>query len=234
MRFDLASEWRLSCGRKGIPEIPVQLPGDNYSALLDSGLIPDPCIGLNENAVQWVHECDWIFAKEFELKPEFLASKVIFLNIDSIDTFGEVRINGEFAGRSENMFTRFRADVRKFLKPGLNRIEVLIKSPSRRAQEESRKQPFELVTLKFMNSVPHMNLIRKVQCHGGWDWGITLVGVGFPRVLRVCGTKGSACRFQRQQFHTSSGKSARADLCRGFDQRGTRTPFGNPRPARIL
>ena len=234
MRFDLASEWRLSCGRKGIPEIPVQLPGDNYSALLDSGLIPDPCIRLNENAVQWVHECDWIFAKEFELKPEFLASKVIFLNIDSIDTFGEVRINGEFAGRSENMFTRFRADVRKFLKPGLNRIEVLIKSPSRRAQEESRKQPFELVTLKFMNSVPHMNLIRKVQCHGGWDWGITLVGSGFPRVLRVCGTKGSVCRFQRQQFHTSSGKSARADLCRGFDQRGTRTPFGNPRPARIL
>ena len=221
MRFDLASEWRLSCGRKGIPEIPVQLPGDNYSALLDSGLIPDPCIGLNENAVQWVHECDWIFAKEFELKPEFLASKVIFLNIDSIDTFGEVRINGEFAGRSENMFTRFRADVRKFLKPGLNRIEVLIKSPSRRALEESRKQPFELVTLKFMNSVPHMNLIRKVQCHGGWDWGITLVGSGLPRVLRVCGSKGSACRFQRQQLHASSGKSARADFCRRFEQRGT-------------
>lgn len=227
MRFDLASEWRLSCGRKGIPEIPVQLPGDNYSALLDSGLIPDPCIGLNENAVQWVHECDWIFAKEFELKPEFLASKVIFLNIDSIDTFGEVRINGEFAGRSENMFTRFRTNVKKLLKPGLNRIEILIKSPSRRALEESRKQPFELVSLKFMNSVP-------LQCHGGWDWGITLVGSGLPRVLRVCGTKGSACRFQRQQFHTSSGKSARADLCRGFDQRGTRTPSGNPRPARIL
>lgn len=148
MRFDLASEWRLSCGRKGIPEIP------------------DPCIGLNENGVQWVHECDWIFAKEFELEPEFLASKVIFLNIDSIDTFGEVRINGEFAGRSENMFTRFRADVRKFLKPGLNRIEVLIKSPSRRALEESRNQPFELVSLKFMNSVPHMNLIRRFEQRG--------------------------------------------------------------------
>ena len=70
MRFDLASEWSLSCGRNDIPEIPIQLPGDNYSALLASGLIPDPCIGLNENAVQWVHECDWTFAKEFELEPE--------------------------------------------------------------------------------------------------------------------------------------------------------------------
>ena len=103
MRFDLASEWRLSCGRKGIPEIP------------------DPCIGLNENAVQWVHECDWTFAKEFELEPEFLASKVIFLNIDSIDTFGEIRINGEFAGRSENMFSRFRTDVKKLLKKVLDK-----------------------------------------------------------------------------------------------------------------
>lgn len=148
MRFDLASERRLSCGRKGIPEIP------------------DSCIGLNENAVQWVHECDWTFAKEFELEPEFLASKVIFLNIDSIDTFGEIRINGEFAGRSENMFSRFRTDVKKLLKPGLNRIEILIKSPSRRALEESRNQPFELVSLKFMNSVPHMNLIRRFERRG--------------------------------------------------------------------
>lgn len=196
MRFDLASEWRLSCGRKGIPEIP------------------DPCIGLNEKAVQWGHECDWIFAKEFELEPEFLASEVIFLNIDSIDTFGEIRINGGFAGRSENMFSRFRTDVKKLLKPGLNRIEILIKSPSRRALEESRNQPFELVSLKFMNSVP-------LQCHGGWDWGITLVGSGLPRVLRVRGSKGAACRFQRQQLHASSGKSARADFCRRFEQRGT-------------
>ena len=196
MRFDLASEWRLSCGRKGFPEIP------------------DSCIGLNENAVQWVHECDWIFAKEFELEPEFLASKVIFLNIDSIDTFGEIRINGGFAGRSENMFSRFRTDVKKLLKPGLNRIEILIKSPSRRALEESRNQSFELVSLKFMNSVP-------LQCHGGWDWGITLVGSGFPRVLRVRGSKGSACRFQRQQLHAAARKSARADFCRRFEQRGT-------------
>ena len=148
MRFDLASEWRLSYGRKGIPEIP------------------DPCIGLNENTVQWVLECDWTFAKEFELEPEFLASKVIFLNIDSIDTFGEIRINGEFAGRSENMFSRFRTDVKKLLKPGLNRIEILIKSPSRRALEESRNHLFELVSLKFMNSVPHMNLIRRFEQRG--------------------------------------------------------------------
>lgn len=178
MRFDLASQWILSCSRADIPAVPVQLPGDNYSALLDAGLIPDPCIGLNEKAVQWVHECDWTFSREFELDPAFLAARVIFLNLDSIDTFGEIRINGVLAGKSENMFTRFRADVKPLLKTGLNRIEVLLKSPSRRALEESAKQPFELVSLKFMNSVPHLNLIRKVQCHGGWDWGITLVGSG--------------------------------------------------------
>ena len=64
------------------------------------------------------------------------------------------------------MFSRFRTDVKKLLNPGLNRIEILIKSPSRRALEESRNQPFELVSLKFMNSVPHMNLIRRFEQRG--------------------------------------------------------------------
>ena len=178
MKFDLASQWILTCSRNDIPQIPVQIPGDNYSALLDSNVIPDPCIGMNEKSVQWVHECDWTFAKEFELSADFLSKKVIFLNIDSIDTFAEIHINGKSAGVSENMFTRFRVNVKQFLKPGINRIEVRIFSPSRRAEQESLKQPFELVTLKFMNSIPYMNLIRKVQCHGGWDWGITLAGSG--------------------------------------------------------
>ena len=30
----------------------------------------------------------------------------------------------------------------------------------------------------YFCSVPHINLIRKVQCHSGWDWGISLVVCG--------------------------------------------------------
>lgn len=177
--FNLASEWTLTSDKPGFQPIPAQVPGDNYSALLEAGVIPDPYIGRNEEQVQWVRDFDWTYTRDFELDENFLKQKAIFLNIDSVDTFAEIRINGQTAGFSENMFIRFRTDVKPYLKCGRNRIEIIIASAVHRAEEENARQPF---FVRFCggncNRIPYMNLIRKVQCHAGWDWGITLVVSG--------------------------------------------------------
>ena len=49
IRIDLAGKWQLSAD--GVGPLSAELPGDNYSALLDAGLIPDPYIGCNEREV---------------------------------------------------------------------------------------------------------------------------------------------------------------------------------------
>ncbi|MFO7536075.1 MAG: hypothetical protein R6X19_10430 [Kiritimatiellia bacterium] len=52
LKIDLAGTWSLS--RKGAKDrpLPVAVPGDNASALLAAGKIPDPYDRMNELAVQ--------------------------------------------------------------------------------------------------------------------------------------------------------------------------------------
>ncbi len=173
-RLDLAGSWRLSgAGRT----VPAELPGDNYTALWKAGVIPDPYLGTNEEKVQWVAEEEWTFEREFTLPPELLGFPSIYLNLDSVDTFAEIRLNGRLLAHTDNMFTRLRREVKSLLQPGANRIAIRIASPLAAARAASEKQPFPL-GLNPNNQVPHLNLIRKVQCHGGWDWGICLPGSG--------------------------------------------------------
>ncbi len=190
--LNLASGWSLRADRADIPEIPARVPGDNYSALLEAGVIPDPYFERNEDQVQWVRECDWIYSRDVVLDAGFLEQDSIFLNIDSVDTFAEIRINGQCAGRSENMFTRLRLEVKPFLHSGTNRIEIVLFSAVRRAEEENAKQPFFVPFCGGnCNRVPYLNLIRKAQCHGGWDWGITLLVSGLYGEISLRGVRRS-------------------------------------------
>lgn len=175
--IDLASEWQLSSNRPGLPAIPVQLPGDNYSALLAAGLIPDPYLERNENQVQWVRDCDWTFTRQIELDAGFLASRQVFINFDSLDTFAEIWINGQKAGESSNMFTRCRLEIKSLLRCGTNTIEVRFAAPGPKSDAVNATLPFP-IPANGNSRLPHINLIRKVQCHSGWDWGICLVVSG--------------------------------------------------------
>ncbi|MBQ7176831.1 MAG: hypothetical protein IJS08_05380, partial [Victivallales bacterium] len=98
--INLAGTWSLTCDKVGFQPISAQIPGENCSALLDAGLATDPYVGFNENDIQWVREYDWTWSRHFAVDAEFLAQKRIWLNIDSLDTIGEVRINGKIVASS--------------------------------------------------------------------------------------------------------------------------------------
>ena len=173
--IDLSGKWRLSSERTA--SVVAELPGDNYSALLDAGIIPDPYYGCNEKLVQWPRDLAWTFERKFEVAPEVLARRSVFLNLDSIDTFGEVFVNGVSVGTGCNMFVRFRREVKPLLKAGTNTIRVVISPPGPEARKLAERQTLPLKEMYFA-SLPDINFIRKVQCHGGWDWGISLLVCG--------------------------------------------------------
>ena len=189
--IDLSGAWRMTAA--GFSPVAAELPGDNYSALLAAGAIPDPYYGCNERSVQWPRESEWTFERNFEVAPEFLKRRSVFLNLDSVDTFGEVFVNGVSVGASRNMFTRFRCEVKPFLKAGTNTIRVAISPPGAEALEQAKCRTLPLKEMPFA-SLPHINLIRKVQCHGGWDWGIALVVCGLYGRLYLEATDG--CRIE--------------------------------------
>lgn len=176
-RIDLTGVWTLKQA-SGDQAIPANVPGDNYSALLAAGLVPEPYYGKNEQEVQWVHDRDWKYEREFEVSEKLLKYSSVYLNAEVLDTFAEIRVNGKKVASTRNMFKRHRLEVKRFLVPGINHISILFKSPAKEAEKESAKQPFQVPYSIGNNVVPHLNLVRKVQCHAGWDWGIALLVSG--------------------------------------------------------
>lgn len=191
--IDLSGEWTLSQWGEGDKArktgIPIQIPGDTYSALIEAGKIPDPYFGTNELETLWVGQVDWLLFRSVTIEPGFLENRHVFLHIDSLDTVAEIRINGEPVARSDNMFTALRVDIGRYLKSGENRFGILLRSAEKRAAELSRQLPYPVPYSAYPVQSPHRNLVRKVQCHSGWDWGPCLMvsGIYGRAYLTSCG-----------------------------------------------
>lgn len=184
IKTDLSGIWNMSSPQMPGKIIPAELPGDNYSALLAADIIPDPYYGRNEIIVQKYRKYQWSFKRDFDVTSEMLNKKYIFLEVSMADTFVECQVNGKKVFKGQNAFCAYRPEIKKLLKEGSNSIEFIIQP----AETELEKYAKNLPTKYPMNpvcKVPNMNLARKVHCHGGWDWGITLMvsGIYDPVIL---------------------------------------------------
>ncbi|MBR4125762.1 MAG: hypothetical protein IKR13_06125, partial [Victivallales bacterium] len=177
-KLDLNGVWQLRrTSEKN--SIKATIPGDNYSALQAAGAIPDPYWRENEKDVQWVSQVDWTYEKEFQVPKELLASKHVFLNLDSVDTVATVKINGKEVGRTDNQFRRWRFEVKSALAKGKNSIAVAIKSPMKAGNDNDERLNHTIPSFwDGLSTIAHLNLIRKSQCSAGWDWGISLPSSG--------------------------------------------------------
>jgi len=181
--IDLAGNWTLIAADESI-SVPMPLPGDALSALLAAGVIPDPYVGENELAVRWVAEADWVASRHFAVDAETLATPWA-IRVDGLDTVADIRINGETLLSAANMFRPHRAEVGDALKAGDNLIEIVFRSNVAAGVEAAAKQPFEQPYSAQMQPIPHINLLRKVQCHAGWDWNIAMMPFGLYGDIRL-------------------------------------------------
>jgi beta-mannosidase len=175
--IDLSGRWTLvrESSRSAVPAI---VPGDTHSALLAAGLIPDPYSGRNELDVQWVGREDWSYTRDVEVAAALLDEERVELSCDRLDTMAELFVNGKSAGTADNMFVRWRFDVKRFLRPGRNTLRVLFRSAEQAAVAAARALPYPVPHTQNPVQSPHRNLVRKVQCHSGWDWAPCLMVAG--------------------------------------------------------
>ena len=166
--------WQLLDGEGG-NACPIAIPGDVHSALLAAGLIPDPYFGANEAQVQWVARRDWVLSRTFELRavPGYWT-----LTLDEVDCLADVYLNGILLGSLENQFRRHRFEVAAHLVNGTNELRLHFHDAVAEAQRRHAAHPFELpYTMGNDRQLP-INLLRKTQCAGGWDWNICLMPIG--------------------------------------------------------
>lgn len=175
--IDLAGEWRLE-DTVGDHAAAISIPGDVHSALQAAGIIPDPYVGCNEYDVRWVAERDWLISRSFTLDSAEIADASWYLDVDGLDTVAEVSINGAVVLSARNAFRRYRPFVNDALKPGENRIEILIRSSLKAGAAAQARQPFPVPYQKNNSPLPDGNMLRKPQCHFGWDWNIAIAPLG--------------------------------------------------------
>ncbi|MBP7002472.1 glycoside hydrolase family 2 protein [Amaricoccus sp.] len=179
---DLSGIWDLADG-EGEHRVPMAVPGDVHSALLAAGVIPDPYVGRNEDAVRWVVDRDWTLTRRFRHWSNVETTHTFFA--DCLDCIAEVRLNGALIGRSETAFRAVAWDVSGALVEGENVLEITFRSATAEANRRAVEQPFPVPYHKGNCPIPNGNMLRKPQCDFGWDWGIALAPVSVSGAIGI-------------------------------------------------
>ncbi len=187
--IDLAGAWQLKACNRQVKPCEILLPGDIVSALFANKIIPDPYIGENELAIQWVGQEDWLLSRTFFLEATRCTALYWTFCIDQLDTVAEIRINNKAIHTSDNAFRKYCIPLQSILEPGENSIEIVIYSPEKEAAIRAKQLPYEIPHMHAPVQSPHRNLIRKTQCHGGWDWGPCIMTGGVFGNILIQGTQ---------------------------------------------
>ena len=173
--INLHGDWQLARA-DGAYACTYPVPGDVHSALIAAGHIPHPYKGKNELDVRWVADEVWVARRVFHL--DAVEHGEYHLDIDYLDTIADVSVNGVHVLHAENCFRRYRPGVTTALKAGENVVEVTFQSNTKAANEKQAAQPFFIPYSVDNNPIPNGNMLRKPQCHFGWDWNLAIVPFG--------------------------------------------------------
>ncbi|PFG32633.1 glycoside hydrolase family 2 protein [Sanguibacter antarcticus] len=159
--------------------VPAEVPGTAHTALMAVGLVPDPYLDLNERHLAWMHRTAWRYELTFRSHPATVHEQVD-LAFDGIDTVARVRLNGTEIGRTANQHRSYRFDVTALVREGENHLVVDL----RPAIEYAHEQAAALGLRPRAYDHP-FNMVRKMACSFGWDWGPDLQTAGLWKPVRL-------------------------------------------------
>ncbi|SFK29500.1 beta-mannosidase [Amycolatopsis sacchari] len=161
----------------GAAPVRASVPGCVHTDLLAAGLVPDPYLDENEARLAWIGRVDWRYETEFEHTPD---ASIVDLVCGGLDTVARLELNGTEIGTTANMHRGYRFDVTHLLTPGTNRLAITFTS----ALDHAEAQREHYGDLPHTNDHP-FNLVRKMACNFGWDWGPVLVTAGIWRPIAL-------------------------------------------------
>jgi beta-mannosidase len=169
---------------------PAQVPGVVHTDLLRQGLIPEPFNRDNDARLQWVGLTDWEYRTTFQVEPATRGRQHVDLVFDGLDTLADVYLNEKPILHADNMFRRWRVDVKPLLKDGANTLRVVFHSPIAEMLPRVKALPYGLPSVTARISTNEQNIAtapytRKAPYQYGWDWGPRYVTQGIWRPVRL-------------------------------------------------
>lgn len=131
--------------------------------------------------LRWIGLQNWTYTLEFNTTSDELRHEFVILTFNGLDTLAEIFLNGESLGTTENMFVRYRFDVKNILIAGTNQLMIEFTSPVEGAKNlnlhREKEIPPKCPPSRY-NGECHMNLLRKMQASFAWDWGLAAPSMG--------------------------------------------------------
>lgn len=184
-------------------QFPATIPGTIHTDVLNNKLIDDPFYSDNELKMGWISECDWLYQTKFDFNGSIKNN--VDLVFEGLDTISEIHLNNIRLGGTDNMFVKYRYNVKNILKAKGNELKVLFKSPTRYAADEEKKYGKLPVALNSTRVY-----IRKAQYSFGWDWGPTFPTSGIWRSVYL--EEWSDVKIENVTFNTISISKKTAEV----------------------
>ena len=163
----------------------AKVPGTVHQDLLNHNRIPNPFYGMNEEAVQWVENEDWMYRTSFVVNEQQLSRDAAVLEMDGLDTYADVFLNGALILRSDNMFVGHKIEVKPVLRKGVNQLLVRFRSPVKEVLPQLQTNGFDYPASNDHSPWRTSVYTRKAPYSYGWDWGIRLATCGIWRPVRL-------------------------------------------------
>ena len=157
--------------------LPAHVPGCVYTDLMTLDMIPDPYFADNEKEVQWIEKEDWEYRTTFNADSALFYSNCVNIVFEGLDTYADIYVNNFLVGSTNNMFRKWRFDLKKHIGKGSNSLRVYFHSPVKKDKTEAEKLPYTLPDERVFS--------RKAPYQSGWDWGPRLVTSGIWKDVRI-------------------------------------------------
>ena len=171
--------------------LPAEVPGCVHTDLLKNNRIPQPFYRSNEKELQWIDKKDWIYRCSFILDSLQMQHNKILLNLEGLDTYAKVTLNGQPVLETENMFRNYRKDITHHLVQGINLLEIEFISPITEGLKKLEVLGYGLPAVNDLSEIGELGdkkvsvFTRKAPYHFGWDWGPRFVTMGIWRPVEL-------------------------------------------------
>ncbi|XP_053667869.1 beta-mannosidase [Anopheles marshallii] len=184
--LDLELLWQIQ-DTKALYVVPNQtLPSGVYTALEQSMVIGSLLEEYNDVNTSWVGEEDWIYRTNLSCLAE--EYQYVLLTFHGVDTFASVYLGERLLGTTENMFVRYRYDVKDLCDGETKELRLQFRSPVVEARERAKGRALPILPTcppSMYHGQCHVNLIRKMQASFAWDWGLAAPSMGIWKPVRL-------------------------------------------------
>lgn len=157
--------------------------GSVQEALINSGELPDPFYGKNEELFTWVEDYCWEFRSEFKWDKK--KNEKVLLTFPNVDTYAKIYLNEVLIAETNNAFVHYNFLIQENLKDGKNVLSVVFDSPTRYQQKHKSEVGVNLPAPNDVGKEKIASYCRKPQYQFGWDWALRMVTMGFWKPVTV-------------------------------------------------